>query len=167
MWGWKEFYKEFSNISILQLVFLKVFIMAILATMTLNTLKYIRKTLTLKILVWLYQRPFDCLNITYIITSITDSRFEDLDFLVLSKISGINNIEITIIFIDSIEKDIAFGKYFQIFLLDNLKDRGKKIISSFSSTLKTITKTNWLEDFLNGDIRIIICIDVIEMKVDI
>ena len=71
------------------------------------------------------------------------------------------------IFVDSIEKDIVFEKYFQTFLLDNLKDRGKKILLSFSSNLETKAKIDWLKDFLNGDTKIIICIDVIEMKVDI
>lgn len=65
------------------------------------------------------------------------------------------------------EKDIALRKYLPTLLPDNLKDKGKKIIISFLSTLKTKLKTNYLEDFLNGNIRIIIYIDVAEMGVDI
>ena len=109
----------------------------------------------------------DCPNITYTIAPITSSGFEDLNFLVPPKIGGIGNIEKTVIFVNSIEKSIALGKYLRSFLPNNLKDRGKKIIVSFSSILEAKTKTDCLEDFLNGNTRILICIDAAEMGVDI
>ena len=107
--------------------------MAVLATMTINILKYVRKTLNLKTPVRLYQRPLDRPNITYTVAPITSSGFEDLNFLVPSKIGGISNIEKTMIFVDSVEKGIALGKYLRFLLPNNLKDRGENIIISFSS----------------------------------
>lgn len=84
----------------------------------------------------------NCLNITYIVTPIPSSSFKDLNFLVLLKIGGISNIKKIMIFIDSVKKGITLGKYLQSFLLDNLKNRGKKIIISFLSMLETKTKTD-------------------------
>lgn len=167
MWGWRKFCKEFSNVGILQSVFLKVPIMAVSAIMTPNTLEYVRKTLNLKTLVRLYRRPLDRPNITYTVAPITSSGFEDLKFLILPKISGIGNIEKTMIFVDSIKKGIALGIYLQTLLPDNLKDRGNDIIKSFSSILEAKTKTDWLEDFLNGNTKIIICTDAAGIRVDI
>lgn len=68
-----------------------------------------------------------------------------------------------IIFVDSIEKDIASKIYLQILLLNNMKNREDNIIKSFLSVLKVKIKTNWLETFLNSNTRIIIYIDVIKM----
>lgn len=96
--------KKFSNINIFQLIFWKIFIIAISAIITTNILKYIKKPLNLKMLVCLYQKLLDYLNIIYIITSIISSNFENLHFLILPKIYNISNIKKTIIFINSIEK---------------------------------------------------------------
>lgn len=71
------------------------------------------------------------------------------------------------IFVDSIEKGIALEKYLQSLLPNNLKDKGEKIIVSFSSILETKTKTDCLEDFLNGNTKILICIDAVGIRVDI
>ena len=110
--------------------------------MTLNILKYVRKILNLKTLVCLYQRFLDYLNITYIIAPITSFRFEDLNFLIPPKISNIGNIKKTMIFIDSIEKNRALIIYLQIFLQNNLKNKSKNIIKSFSLILEVTTKTD-------------------------
>ncbi len=111
--------------------------------MTLNTLEYVRKTLNLKTSIRLYQRPLDCPNITYTITSITSSGFEDLNFLILPKIDGIGNIEKTMIFVDSIKKSRALAIYLRTLLSDKLKDKGKDIIKSFIVILEVTTKTDW------------------------
>lgn len=96
--------------------------------------------------------------------SITSFGFENLKFLILSKIDGIGNIEKTIIFINSVEKSIALEIYLQILLPDNLKDRDDNIIKSFSSILEAKIKTNWLKYFFNGNTRIIFCMDATEMR---
>lgn len=46
------------------------------------------------------------------------------------------------IFINSIEKDIALKKHLQTFLVNNLKNKSEKIIVSFLLILKAKTKTN-------------------------
>lgn len=71
------------------------------------------------------------------------------------------------IFADSVKKSRVLAIYLWIFLLDKLKDKDENIIQSFSSILEVTTKTDWLEKFFTGDTRIIICMDNIEMGVDI
>lgn len=71
------------------------------------------------------------------------------------------------VFVDSVEKGIALGKYLQFFLPDNLKYRGEKIIISFLSNLEAKIKTDYLEDFVNGNIKILIYTKVVGMVVDI
>lgn len=141
--------------------------MAISITITPNTLKYVKKTLNLIILICLYQRPLNRPNNTYTIAPITSSDFEDPNFLILLKISGINNIKKTMIFIDSVEKGIVLGIHFQTFLLNNLKDRRNDIIKSFSLVLKEKTKTDWLEVFLNDNTRIIIYTNAVRVRINI
>lgn len=79
----------------------------------------------------LYSKFLDCLNITYNVTLIISSSFKYLNFLVLLKIVGIENIEKTMIFVGSIKKNIALGIYLPTFLLDNLKNSDNNIIKSF------------------------------------
>lgn len=79
--------------------------------MTINTLKNIKKTLNLKIPICQYQRPLDYPNITYTVVLITNSDFEDLNFLVLPKIGNTTNIKKTLIFVDSIKKNIILEKH--------------------------------------------------------
>lgn len=71
------------------------------------------------------------------------------------------------IFVDGMKKSIALGMYWQIFLLNNLKDRGNDVIKSFSFILEKKTKTNRLENFLNSNTKIIIYTDIIKMEIDI
>ena len=124
------------------MVFPKVPIMAVLARMSLNILEYVRKTQNLKTLICLYQRSLDRPNIIYIVTPIISSDFKDLNFLILPKIGSISNIDKTMIFVNSVDKGRTLTIYLQSFLLNKLKDRGEDIIKSFSSILKTTTKTN-------------------------
>ena len=138
--------------------------MVVSATMTPNILEYVRKTLNLKTPVRLYQKLLNCSNITYTVTSITNSGFKDLNFLIPPKIGGIGNIEKTMIFVDSVEKGRALAIYLQTFLPDKLKNKGKNIIKSFSLILETIIKTDWVEKFLTSNTKIIICIDAAGME---
>lgn len=106
-------------------------------------------------------------NNSYIITLIINSDFEFLNFLIPPKIDRISNIEKTMIFVDKVEKNIALRKHLQFLLPNNLKNRGKKIIISFSSILEIKIKTNCLKDFFNNNTKILIYIKAIRIKVNI
>lgn len=86
------------------MIFLKIFIIAILIIITLNTLEYLWKTLK-------YGKFLDYLNIIYTIASIISSSFKDCKLWILLKIDNIGNIIKFLIFINSIKKDIALEIY--------------------------------------------------------
>lgn len=75
-------------------------------------------------------------------------RYKKLDFFIPKK-RGQNQILKIIVFVDSIDKEIAFSKYLQVYLLKELKSQEKKIVRSFSLNLKSKTKTNRLQEVFN------------------
>lgn len=167
IWGWREFRAQYSNVGILQTVFPKVPIMAMSATFTPNILEYVRKTLNMRPPIQLYRRPLDRPNITYTVTQITPrSKFWDLNFLI-PDIGGASAIEKTMIFVDSIFEDIDMAKYLRSLLPAKLQGKARRIIRTLYSVLETDTKTTSLEDFLNGDTRILMCTNAAGMGVDI
>lgn len=127
---------------------------AISAIMITNILQYIRKILHLKIFIRFYLKLLNFFNITYNVTQITSFYYKNNNFLILLKIGGISNTEKTMIFVNSVEKNIELEKYLQFFLLYNLKNKGEKIIVSFLSLLEAKTKTDCLKDFYNSNIKI-------------
>lgn len=141
--------------------------MAISAIMTLNIVKYVQKTLNLKIIVHLYQKFLYCLNITYTVALITSSGFENPNFLIFAKIDSNGSIEKTMIFFDSDKKSIALKIHLQTLLLDNLKNKRDDIIKSFLLILKVKININWLKAFYNSNIKIIICMDTVRIRVNI
>ena len=123
--------------------------------------------LNLKTLVCLYQKLLDCLNIIYIVALIISSGFKNFHFLILLKINNISNIEKTMIFIDSIEKDRALIIYLQTLLSGKLKNKGENIIKSFLWILEATTKTDWLEKFFTNNTKIMIYTDAAKMEINI
>ena len=77
------------------------------------------------------------------------------------------NIKKTIIFVDNVEKSIVLEKHLQTFFLDYLKDRNDQVIRSFLSILEAQIKTDWIEDFLNTNAKIITYTNTAEMAVGI
>ena len=71
------------------------------------------------------------------------------------------------IFVDSVKKSRALAIYLQTLLLDKLKDRGEDIIKSYLTILEATTKTDWLEKFLTGNTKIIICTNATRIRVNI
>lgn len=110
------------------MIFLKISIIIVSVTMSINILKYIRITLNFKKLICLYWKLLDYPNITYTIILITSFSLNDFKFLILPKIDNISNIKKIIIFNNSTEESITLKIYLQTFLPDNLKDRNTDII---------------------------------------
>lgn len=71
--------------------------------------EYIRISLKLILLLYIYIQSFDQTNFTYIVLSIKNLDFKDLIF-VISNIAAIYNIPKTIKFVDSIKDIIAIIK---------------------------------------------------------
>lgn len=51
--------------------------------------------------------------------------------------------------------------------MNKLKDRNKNIIQSFLSILEIIIKIDWLKKFFTSNTKIIICIDISRIKINI
>lgn len=101
------------------------------------------------------------------LTQITPKfKFQDLNLFILD-ISGATVIKKTMIFVDSIFEGIQMAKYLKFLLFAKLSEKIYQIIQILYSLLETYTKTTFLEDFLNRDMQILICINVPGMGIDI
>lgn len=78
-------------------------------------------------LVKLYKKFLDCLNIIYSVAEIKKIRYKKLNIFVLS-IKSLSAIPKTIIFVNSINKEMALTKYLHTKFSDNLKDKADQII---------------------------------------
>ena len=86
-------------------VFLTIPICLLSATITPNILEYIRVSLKLSPPLQIYRQPFNYPNLTYIVSPIRKTGFQDLDFL-LPSWGAIGKILKTIIFMDKIDDTI-------------------------------------------------------------
>lgn len=102
--------------------FLNVLIVSLSATMTNNVLDYICTFLNLQSPVKLYKRSLDCLNITYSIAEIKKPGYKELDVFILF-IGGLSAIPKTMIFVDSINEEMALTKYLHTKFSNNLKNK--------------------------------------------
>ncbi len=71
------------------------------------------------------------------------------------------------IFIDSIYKGTMLVIHLQNLLPEYMQSDRKRLIGIFSLILKLDTKSEYQEDFCNGDTRISICTDATWVAVDI
>lgn len=78
--------------------------------------------LNLRSLVKLYKQLLDCPHIIYSVAEIKKPGYKEVNIFVLS-IRGLNVISKTMLFIDSINKEMALTEYLYIKLPNNLKDK--------------------------------------------
>lgn len=93
-------------------------------------------------------------------------KFNELAF----SISNVNTalaILKTMIFVNSFNKKIILIIYLQNLLLAYMKNNGENLIKIFILILKMDIKTKYLKKICNSNTKIWICIDIIEMRVDI
>lgn len=167
IWGWREFRKEYNNIGRLCAVFPSVPTIALSATLTSNNLEYVRKSLDLRSPVQLCKRPLDRPNITYTVAQINKKGFGELDFLLPATTLTRSAVQKTIIFVDTISEGIAMAKYLRRQLPPALQSKAKQIVRTFYADLDPDEKIKILENFMNGDIRILICTDAVGMGINI
>lgn len=129
-------------------IFLTIPIVLLSTTVISNILKYIRVSLKFSLLSQIYKQPYDCPNLTYIVSLIRKRGFKDLDFLIPSR-SAIGEIPKTMIFEDKIDNAVEIAKYLQSRLFEwiqNKKDL-KNIICTFSANLTTTSRSRFLANF--------------------
>ncbi len=163
IWGWRIFRKKYAVLGILRHCFPKVPIMVLSVTIILNVLGYIEELLHLLVSTFLYKQLLNGSNITQMGTYISKQGFGDLNYL----ISKVGIIPKTIVFIEKIEYVIALAADFQKLLLLEDRDWRDDLIMTFYSNIEATTRVDIIENFWNGEIRILICINIIEIGVNI
>lgn len=166
LWGWREFRQEYGNIGRLRMLFAHVPIIALSATITRNVLEYIRESLHLRAPVHLYKRTLDRPNIAYLVQEIKKPGYSELDILIPPHISALS-IPKTMIFVDKIDEGINMAAYLRSLLDEPTQSRQSKLIQSFSSNNEASTRGRIMDDFANGDTRVLVCTDAAGMGVDI
>ncbi len=163
IWGWRTFRKIYAALGIIKQYFPKMPIPALFATITSNILRYIKELLHLYKQTLLYKQQLYYPNITQIVTPIIKQGFVDLDYLV-PKVGIISK---TKVFMKKIEDIMALATHLQRLLLPEDCDQGDDLIMTFYSTIEAIIQVDIIEKFWDKKIRILICIDVVEMGVNI
>ena len=145
--------------------------MAVSATITRNVLEYIRATLHLHTPVHLYKRILDRPNITYMVQEIKKKRFQELDILLPSgevvAVASVQDIPKTMIFVDKIDEGILIAEYLQLLLPQHMSHQENEIIRPFSSNLQASTREYFMDEFRNGNTRMLVCTDAAGMGVNI
>ncbi len=163
VWGWRTFRKEYAALGTLRHCFPKVPIMALSTTITPNVLGYIGELFHLYAPTLLYKQSLNCPNITQMVTHISKQGFGDLDYLV----PKVGIIPKTMVFMEKIEDVMALAAHLQRLLPPEDRDRGDDLIMTFHSNMKATTRVDIMENFRNGEIRILICTDTAGMGVNI
>ena len=166
-WRWREFRKKYGNISMLQIIFPNISIVAFLATITWNVLEYICKILHLNIPVYSYKWRLDRLNIIYIVQEIKKDSFGELDILIPPGEISVVDIPKTMIFLNNINVGIVITRYLQCILLDSMQSKKETVIVFFNFNYKTDTRDGFVEDFWSENTCIIVCTDTAGISVDI
>ena len=90
-----------------------------------------------------------------------------MDFLLPVTTFTQSIVQKTMIFVDTVGEGIAMAKYLQRQLPPALQSKAKQIVRTFYADLDPHEKIKILEDFMNGDIRILICTNAAAMGVNI
>lgn len=133
--------------------------MALSATITPNVLEC--ESLHLHTPTQIYKTPLDRPNILQVVGQITKPGFEDLRFLIPSD----GPIPKTMIFVDNIDDSMTIAALLRAALPKYLRAKGDLLIRTFNSNLETSTRSEFLEDFRNGDTRIWVYTDAAGMGV--
>ena len=118
-----------------------------------NVLNYICVSLNLRLPIRLYKQSLDHPNIIYSIAKIKKPGYKELDVFV-PLIGDLSTILKTMIFVDSINEEMALIEYLRTKLSDNLKDKAEQVIQCFYSNLSDKFRKLFVKDFLWGNICI-------------
>ncbi|MCJ1347030.1 hypothetical protein MMC31_005251 [Peltigera leucophlebia] len=120
--------------------------MALSATLTINNLEYIRKSLDLRSPVQLCKRPLDRPNITYTVAQINKKSFGELDFLLPATTLTQSAVQKTMIFVDTVGESIVMAKYLRRQLSPALQSKAKQIVRTFYADLDPHKKIKIVKD---------------------
>lgn len=167
VWELRSFYKDYASLGTLHHYYSKVLLIALSTRLTLNVLKYIRKSLNIQNFVCVYKRSMDCSNIIQMVAKTKDpKKIDKLGCLNLTA-SVVSAIPKTMVFVDYLDERVILGNHLHNLLPVHMKKDRKRLIRTFISRLEPDTKAKYRENFHNGNTRIWICIDAAQIRVDI
>jgi superfamily II DNA helicase RecQ len=105
-------------------------------------------------------------NITIIIYEIRFG-FDQLNFMILNIIFLPHQIPLAMIFVDNINKNMEIIIHLQNRLPARLRPRKSELIRIYNADLDGLTRKTYLDDFRNGDMRILVGMDAMGMGIDI
>lgn len=114
----------------------------------------------------LYKRTLDQPNMTYMVQEIRKRGFRELDILIAPGVGAIN-IPKTMVFTDDIDEGIAMTAYLRSLLDETSQSKRKAIIRSIHSCLTAETRDFFIEEFENGNTRVLVCTEAMGMRVNV
>jgi hypothetical protein len=162
---WHEFRPNYQLIGPMRLLLPTVTFMGLSATLTSSSVGFITKTANLRN-PNLIQRSIARPNITITVHKIC-SGFDQLDFMVPKTAFLPHKIPLAMVFIDNINDGMEVVNHLQNCLHPRLRHRASKLIRIYNGDLDSLTRKTYLDDFRNGDTRILVGTDAMGMGIDI
>lgn len=157
LWGWQEFRKEYLAIGTLRANFPRLPFVALTATATPKVFNFVIKTACLRSSLRLYKMSIDRPNITQLVAQI-DPRQGYAHFRTLIKTRGGPwRIPKSMIFVDSIDECTQIAEYLRALIVPDIREVRRLIVRPFHASLESSLRGEYLEGFMNGDTRILVC----------
>ena len=162
---WHQLRPQYQLIGSLRTLLSSVTFMALSATLTTSSVSFITKVANLRDPIHIRQsiaRP----NIT-ISTHEIRSGFDQLNFMIPNSAFLAHQIPLGMVFIDNINDGMALVTHLRNCLPNRLRPRGSNLIRLFNGEFDALTRKTYLDDFRNGDTRILVGTDAMGMGIDI
>jgi len=163
---WHELRPEYKLIGSLRTLLSSVTFMALSATLTTSSASFITKIANFRDPIYIRQsiaRP----NITITTHAIDSTGFNQLNFMIPNSAFLPHQIPLGMVFIDNINEGMALVTHLQNRLPDRLRPRGSNLVRLFNGEFDDLTRKTYLNDFRNGDTRILVGTDAMGMGIDI
>ena len=154
---WHQLRPQYQLIGSLRTLLSSVTFMALSATLTTSSVSFITKVANLRDPIHIRQsiaRP----NIT-ISTHEIRSGFDQLNFMIPNSAFLAHQIPLGMVFIDNINDGMALVTHLRNCLPNRLRPRGSNLIRLFNGEFDALTRKTYLDDFRNGDTRILVGTD--------
>ena len=170
VWGYREFRSEYGNIGDFRAHLRRVPFIGLSATLTPRMLEYIHPTLRQSKPTILYREPVGRRNVTIAIAPIdrssTGQGYALLDFVIDDKQVVQYLIPQTFIFVDTVEEASQVAHYLRQRLHPQLRPVGTTIIKVMTACLEVSTRNLRMEQFREGNHRIIVGTEVVAMGIN-
>ena len=162
---WHDFRPDYQLIGSLRMILATVPFMALSTTMTSSSVGFIMENAKLRNLIHIRQSIARS-NITITTHEIT-SDLDQLNFMIPNTAFLPHQISFVMVFIDDINEGMKLVIHLQNRLSTRLRLRGSKLVRIYNGDLDGLIRNTYLEDFRDGDTRILVGTDAMGMDIDI